>query len=202
MRACLSVVAIIYRLIFLCVFYLCHWIRCLTIPTSVCLREMKVQIHILFGRIHRALFAVYHEVGVTNMNRGLRIWQRWWHLLTDSAVWFTRWSSSGTFELYSNASVGALALLWFREGAVMWNSSHCNRLVSNPNSSAWDSDQMTRPSQLIASTLTTSISLRGFYLVTLRPLLLKPSCGRWGCIEMAGPSSRLNLPRSFYVASG
>jgi hypothetical protein len=52
---------------------LCHWIRRLTIPAFACLREMKVQIHILFGRIHRALCAVYHDVGVTNMNRVLRI---------------------------------------------------------------------------------------------------------------------------------
>ena len=134
---------------------------------------MKVQIHILFGSIHWALFAVYHDDGVTDMNRGLRILQWWWHLLRDSAVWLMRWLSSGTFELYPNASVGALALLWFREGAVMWNSLHCIRLVSNPNSSAWDSNQITRPSQLIAWTLTTSISLRGFYLLTPRTIAVK-----------------------------
>jgi len=154
MRACLSMVAIIFRLI-LCVCVcvcVCFFFNCVSgygvwpSPTSACLREMKVQIHILFGRIHRALFAVYHDVRLTNMNRCLRIWQWWWHLLTDSAVWLTRWLSSGTCELHANANVEVLALLWFREGAVMWNSLHCIRLVSDPNSSTWYSNQITRPS--------------------------------------------------------
>jgi hypothetical protein len=85
------------------------------------------------GGFHRALFAAYHDVRETNMKRGLRIWRWLWHLLTDIRVWLTRCLPSGTFEIYPNTSGGA-ALLWFREGAVMWNSLHRILLVSNPNS--------------------------------------------------------------------